>query len=49
MQPDDAYREYVRKLVDEAPPLTEAQRSRLSQLLRPAAARPALPAPREAA
>lgn len=28
--------EYVRKLVDQAPPLTEAQRAQLAVLLRPA-------------
>ncbi len=30
------YAEYVRRLVDEAPPLTDAQRDRLATLLRPA-------------
>ncbi len=33
------YSEYVRKLVDQAPPLTAQQRVDLSQILRPAAAR----------
>jgi hypothetical protein len=48
VQPD-AYREYVRRLVDDAPPLTEAQRARLAQLLRPVPARTPAPASREAA
>lgn len=30
--------EHIRKLVDEAPPLSDEQRSRLAALLRPAAA-----------
>lgn len=32
---DAALREHIRRLVDSAPPLTEAQRARLAALLRP--------------
>lgn len=35
MQPD-AYADYVRRVVDQAPPLSEATRSRLATILRPA-------------
>jgi hypothetical protein len=38
MQPDELA-EYVRRAVDQAPPLTETQRARLAQLLRPVASR----------
>jgi hypothetical protein len=34
-QLSDDVREHIRRLVDEAPPLTEHQRSRLAVLLRP--------------
>lgn len=40
--------EHVRRLVDAAPPLSEAQRSRLATILRPVASRPA-PVPRREA
>ena len=33
---DDDDREWVRRQVDQAPPLTEAQRTALAELLRPA-------------
>lgn len=33
--------EYIRRLVDAAPPLSEAQRSRLATVLKPATTRPA--------
>jgi hypothetical protein len=35
-QLDDADREWVRKQVDKAPPLTDEQRTKLAELLRPA-------------
>lgn len=31
----DEYAEYVRRIVDQAPPLTEATRARLATILRP--------------
>ncbi|MEU8608770.1 hypothetical protein AB0C29_12300 [Actinoplanes sp. NPDC048791] len=48
MQPD-AYREHIRRVVDEAPPLSEAQRAKLAQLLRPTPSRPPAPVSQEAA
>jgi hypothetical protein len=35
MTPDERRAEYIRKLVAQAPPLTDRQRERLSMLLRP--------------
>ncbi|MBQ1060045.1 hypothetical protein [Micromonospora sp. C41] len=49
MQPEHPQGEYVRRLVDAAPPLSEAQRSRLATILRPAARKPAPAQRREAA
>ncbi|GAA3785534.1 hypothetical protein [Micromonospora maritima] len=48
MQPEHPHAEYIRRLVDQAPPLSEAQRSRLATILRPVATK-AVPAPRREA
>ncbi|MEU8312909.1 hypothetical protein [Micromonospora sp. NPDC049033] len=47
MQPEHPHAEHIRRLVDAAPPLSEAQRSRLATILRPAT-RPAPVQRREA-
>ncbi|SCL25430.1 hypothetical protein [Micromonospora inyonensis] len=41
MLPDHPHADYIRRLVDAAPPLSEGQRSRLATILRPVADRPA--------
>ena len=38
--PSDDHREYIKKIVDAAPPLTPEQRARLRELLRPVAVQP---------
>lgn len=35
--PSDDHRDYIKKIVDAAPPLTPEQRARLRELLRPGA------------
>ncbi|MEV2240463.1 hypothetical protein [Micromonospora sp. NPDC049891] len=41
MSSDEQYREHIRRLVAEAPPLTQKQKADLAALLRPARRRPA--------
>ncbi|WP_343709362.1 hypothetical protein [Mycobacterium sp.] len=36
----DDYRDYIKKIVDAAPPLTPEQRARLRELLRPVTVQP---------
>ncbi len=38
--PSDDHREYIKRIVDAAPPLTAEQRARLRELLRPVAIDP---------
>ena len=49
MQPDAAYADHIRKLVDQAPPLTTEQRDKLAGLLQPAIRARQCPVTRRAA
>lgn len=49
MQPEHPHAEHIRRLVDDAPPLSETQRSRLATILRPVSTKATAAPRREAA